>query len=267
MTRVEALQFLSAGAPTAKVAITLRDGTPHVVPVWFTLDNEKLVFMTWHESAKARSLRRDSRIAICVDDDNPPFAFAAIQGRASISENAGERARFARLSRHAIWDPTAPRSSAPATTSTESSSSPSLWSASSREPRWPTDSAPNQATSAQARPHPGGRAPAVARQLATASSRNSLRARSHPTIGCAPACRTRRMTRRHAGSWPSSRPRPISGWRSRPAPARPRTYDASVTSRYLSPGRKRARERSLSTGGDLGCPGRGVERGRLRRDG
>ena len=97
MTRVEALQFLSAGAPTANVAITLRDGTPHVVPVWFTLDNEKLVFMTWHESAKARSLRRDSRIAICVDDDNPPFAFVAIQGRASISEDAGERARCARL--------------------------------------------------------------------------------------------------------------------------------------------------------------------------
>ena len=97
MSRAETLQFLSDGAPTAKVATTLRDGTPHVVPVWFLIDNDKLVFMTWHQSAKARSLRRDSRIAICVDDDNPPFAFVAIQGRASISRDPGERARFARL--------------------------------------------------------------------------------------------------------------------------------------------------------------------------
>ena len=97
MSRAETLQFLSDGAPTAKVATTLRDGTPHVVPVWFLIDNDKLVFMTWHQSAKARSLRRDSRIAICVDDDNPPFAFVAIQGRASISTDPGERARFARL--------------------------------------------------------------------------------------------------------------------------------------------------------------------------
>src|SRR5881275_3152482 len=97
MSRAETLQFLSDGAPTAKVATTLRDGTPHIVPVWFLIDNEKLVFMTWHESAKARSLRRDGRIAICVDDDNPRFWFVAIQGRASIREEAGERARFARL--------------------------------------------------------------------------------------------------------------------------------------------------------------------------
>src|SRR2546423_14876039 len=97
MSRAETLQFLSDGAPTAKVATTLQHGTPHVVPVWFLIDNDKLVFMTWHQSAKARSLRRASRIAICVDDDNPPSAFAALQGRASITTDPGERARFARL--------------------------------------------------------------------------------------------------------------------------------------------------------------------------
>ncbi|TMC47763.1 MAG: PPOX class F420-dependent oxidoreductase [Chloroflexi bacterium] len=97
MSRAETLRFLSDGARTAKLATTLRDGAPHIVPVWFLIDNERLVFMTWHESVKARSLRRDSRIAICVDDDKPPFAFVAIQGRASISTDPGKRARFARL--------------------------------------------------------------------------------------------------------------------------------------------------------------------------
>src|SRR5947207_6923193 len=109
MSRAETLQFLSDGAPTAKVATPLRDGTPHVVPVWFLIDNDKLIFMTWHQSAKARSLRRDSRIAICVDDDNPPFAFVAIQGRASISRDPGERARFARLIAARYMGPSARR--------------------------------------------------------------------------------------------------------------------------------------------------------------
>lgn len=97
LSPAQTLAFLTEGAPTAKVATTLRDGTPHVVPVWFVIDHGKLVFTTWHESVKGRSLRRDSRIAICVDDERPPYAFVSIGGHASISEDPGQRARFVRL--------------------------------------------------------------------------------------------------------------------------------------------------------------------------
>ena len=35
--------FVTAGTRTAKWAIARRDGRPHVVPVWFVLDDEAMV--------------------------------------------------------------------------------------------------------------------------------------------------------------------------------------------------------------------------------
>lgn len=40
----------------------------HVVPVWFVLDDD---------TVKRRSLRREPRVALCVDDERPPFTFVA----------------------------------------------------------------------------------------------------------------------------------------------------------------------------------------------
>ena len=47
MTPDEVRAFLSRGTRTAKVATSLPDGQPHVMPVWFVLDGEELVFTTW----------------------------------------------------------------------------------------------------------------------------------------------------------------------------------------------------------------------------
>ena len=87
--------FLQEGTRTAKLATVMPDGRPHVTPVWFVLDGEDLICTTWHTSAKARSLRRDQRVSLCVDDDQPPYAFAVIEGVASISEDLTELRRWA----------------------------------------------------------------------------------------------------------------------------------------------------------------------------
>ena len=39
-------EFLSRGTRTAKLATTMRDGSPHVMPVWFVLEGDELVFNT-----------------------------------------------------------------------------------------------------------------------------------------------------------------------------------------------------------------------------
>jgi PPOX class probable F420-dependent enzyme len=88
MTQREYLQFLTEKPRTGKAATVKADGSPHVVPIWFTLDGETLVFTTWHATVKAANLRRDNRIAICVDDQQPPFSFIQIEGRASLQEDA-----------------------------------------------------------------------------------------------------------------------------------------------------------------------------------
>lgn len=83
----EARAFLLERPRTAKLATVRADGRPHLAPVWFDLDGEELVFTTWHTTVKAINLRRDPRVALCVDDEVPPFAFVLIEGTATLSED------------------------------------------------------------------------------------------------------------------------------------------------------------------------------------
>ena len=97
MTLEQVRSFLSAGTRTAKLSTVRRDGRPHVVPVWFVLDGDDVVFTTGAESVKGRSLRRDRRVALCVDDEHPPYAFVSVTGVASLSTALDDLLRFATL--------------------------------------------------------------------------------------------------------------------------------------------------------------------------
>ncbi|MFE1953199.1 PPOX class F420-dependent oxidoreductase [Streptomyces sp. NPDC059524] len=90
MTDEEWRAFVSAGTRTAKLSTTRADGSPHVAPVWFVLDGEDILFNTGKDTVKGRNLARDGRLALCVDDERPPFSFVTIQGRAELSEEADE---------------------------------------------------------------------------------------------------------------------------------------------------------------------------------
>ncbi|KDE98923.1 F420-dependent protein [Mycolicibacterium aromaticivorans JS19b1 = JCM 16368] len=86
----EAAAFLSEGTRTAKLAYVAADGRPLVAPVWFIVDGGQLVFNTGKTTAKGHALSRDPRVAICVDDQDPPFSFVQVQGTASLSEDPDE---------------------------------------------------------------------------------------------------------------------------------------------------------------------------------
>ena len=90
MTDAEWRDFLVGRPRTGKLATVRRDGRPHVVPIWFDLDGDELVFTTWQGSAKAKSIRRDPRVCLCVDDGRPPFAYAMIEGDARLTEDPAE---------------------------------------------------------------------------------------------------------------------------------------------------------------------------------
>jgi PPOX class probable F420-dependent enzyme len=87
MTEPQWRAFLSAGTRTGKLATVRQDGRPHVAPVWFLLDGGDLVFNTGKETVKGRTLARDGRAALCVDDDNPPFSFVIVEGTTTLSED------------------------------------------------------------------------------------------------------------------------------------------------------------------------------------
>ena len=68
MTHDEIRAFLLDGTRTAKVATVRADGRPHVAPVWFVLDGDDIIFNTGANSVKGKTLRRDQRVSIAVDD-------------------------------------------------------------------------------------------------------------------------------------------------------------------------------------------------------
>lgn len=90
MSDDERRAFLAEGTRTGKLATAKRDGQPHVVPIWFVLDGDDLLFTTGAGTAKAKAMRRDPRVAICVDDQAPPFSFVSIQGEVTLSEDLDE---------------------------------------------------------------------------------------------------------------------------------------------------------------------------------
>lgn len=87
--------FLSAGTRTGKLGFTGADGRPLVAPVWFVVDGDDLLFNTGRGSAKGRAIARDPRLALCVDAEEPPYAFVQVQGLADVSEEPGELVRSA----------------------------------------------------------------------------------------------------------------------------------------------------------------------------
>jgi PPOX class probable F420-dependent enzyme len=95
MSDEERRHFLTDPARTAKVATVGSDGSPHVVPVWFALDGDAIVFTTGAQSAKARHLRRDPRVSLCVDDETPPFSYVTIDGTATLSDDLARLLRWA----------------------------------------------------------------------------------------------------------------------------------------------------------------------------
>jgi len=81
-------------ARTAKLAVVRSDGSPHVAPVWIDLDEEgddgdddapRIVFMTSADTVKGKSILRDGRVSLCLDDERPPFSFVTIAGTTTTS--------------------------------------------------------------------------------------------------------------------------------------------------------------------------------------
>lgn len=95
ITDPEVSAFLQAGTRTGKLSYTGADGRPLVAPVWFIVEDGRLVFNTGKETAKGRALARDSRATLCVDLEEPPYAFVQVQGNAELSEDPGELLRTA----------------------------------------------------------------------------------------------------------------------------------------------------------------------------
>ena len=107
MSEKEIRRFLMQGTFTGKLATVKKDGSSHIVPIWFVLDgsnkngkgdrkDDDIIFTTNGSSVKAKNIERDNRVSICVDDQTPPFSFVIVYGTAKIHHyKQNELFRFA----------------------------------------------------------------------------------------------------------------------------------------------------------------------------
>ena len=87
----EDVRPLLEGRNFAHVATLLPDGSPHSVPVWVGVEDDRVVFFTQEGSRKARNVERDPRVAISMVDHERPYLSAHLRGRV-VGKREGEAA-------------------------------------------------------------------------------------------------------------------------------------------------------------------------------
>ncbi|MEU4221567.1 PPOX class F420-dependent oxidoreductase [Actinoplanes sp. NPDC026623] len=95
MTRQDAMDFLSMGSRTGKLATASPAGLPHVAPIWFVVDGDDLVFNTGEQTVKGRNLRANPRAALTVDVSEYPYDFAVVRGTVSLELRAPDLLEWA----------------------------------------------------------------------------------------------------------------------------------------------------------------------------
>lgn len=90
MTEKELLAFLGEGQKTLQVSSNDHDGYPHIVPMWFLVEDGKVVFRSFSKSQKIMNLRRDPRIAVLVEEGNEyeNLQGVMIKGQAKLVDDA-----------------------------------------------------------------------------------------------------------------------------------------------------------------------------------
>jgi PPOX class probable F420-dependent enzyme len=95
VTDPEVHQFLTEGTRTGKLAYTNAAGRVLVAPIWYIVEDGDLIFNTGADTVKGKFLVRERQATICVDLEQPPYAFVQVQGTAELSNDPEELLRTA----------------------------------------------------------------------------------------------------------------------------------------------------------------------------
>jgi len=92
---------------TLQVASIDRDGTPHLVAMWFARWDGRLAFWTYEKSQKVLNLRRDPRLTVMVEsgDKYEELRGVMIKGHATIVDERDEVLRFGEAVYERYWGP------------------------------------------------------------------------------------------------------------------------------------------------------------------
>ncbi|HLB27218.1 MAG TPA: TIGR03618 family F420-dependent PPOX class oxidoreductase [Dehalococcoidia bacterium] len=86
MTPEERREFLRRHR-LAIVGAVRADGRPQLSPVYYAMDGDDLLISTAATRAKAKAVRRDGRVTVCVIGEQAPFPYLTVYGRGRIEED------------------------------------------------------------------------------------------------------------------------------------------------------------------------------------
>jgi PPOX class probable F420-dependent enzyme len=86
LTVEQCYAFCASPVRPAILSTVRASGRPHAAPIWYTLDGRDFLFTTGRNTVKGRNLLRDPHLELCVQDDQPPFAYVRVQGTASADD-------------------------------------------------------------------------------------------------------------------------------------------------------------------------------------
>ncbi len=65
----------------ANLATVMKDGSPHVTPVWFDYDGTYVRINSAKGRVKDRNMRHNPMVALCILDPQNPYRYLEIRGR------------------------------------------------------------------------------------------------------------------------------------------------------------------------------------------
>ena len=86
----------------AQLALVLKDGTPHVSPLWFDYQDGLFIINTARGRVKDRNLRRDGRVALAIADPENQYRYLGIQGRVTGMTEQGADAHIDKMAKKYI---------------------------------------------------------------------------------------------------------------------------------------------------------------------
>ena len=109
----ERTEFLTEPGILMRIAVVRRDGSPLVTPIWFLFEDDAIYFTPRAQSEWLPCLRRDARVALCIDEQSLPYRKLILEGEAEMLHDLGEdnlwRDRYRRMAQRYVPEEAANR--------------------------------------------------------------------------------------------------------------------------------------------------------------
>lgn len=90
LTADERDAFLNERGVLMRIAVVREDGSPLVTPIWFLYEDDAIYFTPRDKSEWFNCLRRDPRVALCIDEQPLPYRKVLAEGTAELVHDVGE---------------------------------------------------------------------------------------------------------------------------------------------------------------------------------